>query len=73
MPFSDNFSISIHSLRMEGDCNGCSRCNNIYISIHSLRMEGDIVLRCIFFQCCVISIHSLRMEGDRVSVRDNEK
>ena len=63
MLFSRGRDISIHSLRMEGDCflPGVPSRNNI--SIHSLRMEGD--------ECPTgkewhdgISIHSLRMEGD---------
>ena len=33
--------ISIHSLRMEGDREGCSHGVCSKISIHSLRMEGD--------------------------------
>ena len=37
---SDNI-ISIHSLRMEGDRNGCATIPLNQISIHSLRMEGD--------------------------------
>ena len=37
--------ISIHSLRMEGDCIQCLlRLPTAPISIHSLRMEGDIAL-----------------------------
>ena len=59
--------ISIHSLRMEGDC--CPQWIQSAadaISIHSLRMEGDILQR----RICggqTISIHSLRMEGDNRS------
>ena len=35
--------ISIHSLRMEGDCRFVTQhAVHIFISIHSLRMEGDI-------------------------------
>ena len=34
-------SISIHSLRMEGDCDSECRGRRCAISIHSLRMEGD--------------------------------
>ena len=34
-------SISIHSLRMEGDTTLDSFSNHLSISIHSLRMEGD--------------------------------
>ena len=34
--------ISIHSLRMEGDCRiGSGLADGLCISIHSLRMEGD--------------------------------
>ena len=34
-------TISIHSLRMEGDKCGKTNSYSILISIHSLRMEGD--------------------------------
>ena len=38
----DDISISIHSLRMEGDNISDGRCVEEWeISIHSLRMEGD--------------------------------
>ena len=62
-------SISIHSLRMEGDI-----CNSIWsgfvvISIHSLRMEGDIH-RTNHGRRRIISIHSLRMEGDHLRQAD---
>ena len=56
-------SISIHSLRMEGDTSIALFDFGISISIHSLRMEGDFLpptLR----SAISISIHSLRMEGD---------
>ena len=33
--------ISIHSLRMEGDCIHSLSIQQLVISIHSLRMEGD--------------------------------
>ena len=36
-----NQSISIHSLRMEGDGRFCRTKLHLFISIHSLRMEGD--------------------------------
>ena len=56
--------ISIHSLRMEGDCRLFRLCRGVLgISIHSLRMEGDSLSRFVIL-VCVISIHSLRMEGD---------
>ena len=57
-------SISIHSLRVEGDIKLYLSVLRESISIHSLRVEGD--------QCCAvaiskraISIHSLRVEGDK--------
>ena len=36
-------SISIHSLRMEGDEHRFLLFGKLLISIHSLRMEGDLV------------------------------
>ena len=36
-----NIIISIHSLRMEGDCLPTEQLDRCDISIHSLRMEGD--------------------------------
>ena len=64
-----NESISIHSLRMEGDIYH----DGIYvpgqlISIHSLRMEGDDRHFRVRLSCD-ISIHSLRMEGDLCTMR----
>ena len=56
-------TISIHSLRMEGDTVRKIRNRNPCISIHSLRMEGD-VFRLADLNMEIISIHSLRMEGD---------
>ena len=59
-----NKSISIHSLRVEGDhVIYIIRHQNNCISIHSLRVEGDRVgvLLCLVD---AISIHSLRVEGD---------
>ena len=56
-------SISIHSLRMEGDNKFCYPYFGRYISIHSLRMEGDYTSGNIPDKR-YISIHSLRMEGD---------
>ena len=42
IPFPDIVSISIHSLRMEGDyAMGAALGRMLWISIHSLRMEGD--------------------------------
>ena len=57
-------TISIHSLRMEGDVCIPNRCQCGDISIHSLRMEGDIFAPFLLFGTENISIHSLRMEGD---------
>ena len=56
-------SISIHSLRVEGDKKlfALDKCN--LISIHSLRVEGDFAER-ISNDIKDISIHSLRVEGD---------
>ena len=58
------FSISIHSLRVEGDGNHSHCAVRIdRISIHSLRVEGDVDgVRDGKRQA--ISIHSLRVEGD---------
>ena len=33
--------ISIHALRVEGDCNELRVCSQEFISIHALRVEGD--------------------------------
>ena len=41
--FQMRLSISIHSLRMEGDYTVSSSGSFSIISIHSLRMEGDFV------------------------------
>ena len=56
-------SISIHSLRVEGDSSAPCSCTMRTISIHSLRVEGD-VLRQNRPYIVTISIHSLRVEGD---------
>ena len=61
----DSEVISIHSLRMEGDCGYAIKgVTTNRISIHSLRMEGDDITF-LHFDVQPISIHSLRMEGDR--------
>ena len=64
-------SISIHSLRMEGDQPSNYQCWQSEISIHSLRMEGDpgynYETRCVM----TISIHSLRMEGDSKTAQES--
>ena len=57
------YAISIHSLRMEGDCDLHRQRGRQRISIHSLRMEGDDLCR-EYGLSVIISIHSLRMEGD---------
>ena len=57
--------ISIHALRVEGDCTVTEERNGAFISIHALRVEGDQKLffaRALFF----ISIHALRVEGDQL-------
>ena len=57
--------ISIHSLRMEGDCTKRKQQElDRKISIHSLRMEGDYKIVLNGTYGISISIHSLRMEGD---------
>ena len=61
-------SISIHSLRMEGDYIYYTPSQNRSISIHSLRMEGDEV-KTVGYIATNISIHSLRMEGDVIIQR----
>ena len=61
---SSKQTISIHSLRMEGDLYQSDLCRSWGISIHSLRMEGDRSLFRRTVGKAVISIHSLRMEGD---------
>ena len=57
-------AISIHALRVEGDCvsQGADVCI-IGISIHALRVEGDIMVY-YSFPLIFISIHALRVEGD---------
>ena len=57
-------SISIHSLRMEGDKALEAQKEELEISIHSLRMEGDLRHAQHIPIRGYISIHSLRMEGD---------
>ena len=56
--------ISIHSLRVEGDCSVQYGLASGHISIHSLRVEGDCNY-CTQRSTGNISIHSLRVEGDR--------
>ena len=55
--------ISIHTLRMEGDCTWPTGKLWPSISIHTLRMEGDMGAA-VMPSSLVISIHTLRMEGD---------
>ena len=57
-------TISIHSLRMEGDRITLKVDCQESISIHSLRMEGDSSNATVGNYLIHISIHSLRMEGD---------
>ena len=56
--------ISIHSLRVEGDCKLAVSLASELISIHSLRVEGDCAKGCTSPHDIIISIHSLRVEGD---------
>ena len=56
-------TISIHSLRVEGDKTSTSCAGGKYISIHSLRVEGDLI-NAMHLNTSKISIHSLRVEGD---------
>ncbi len=56
-------TISIHSLRVEGDSLYIVITSLRAISIHSLRVEGDVLL----YRSDLlsgISIHSLRVEGN---------
>ena len=58
-------SISIHTLRMEGDIiEGYLDALVEDISIHTLRMEGDSNVGLYSEPILQISIHTLRMEGD---------
>ena len=60
----DHVEISIHALRVEGDCRVALygwRC--WIISIHALRVEGDIITN-VTGNRRAISIHALRVEGD---------
>ena len=58
-------SISIHSLRVEGDTGTIIIATRRSISIHSLRVEGDVSEHS-DSSSPKISIHSLRVEGDAV-------
>ena len=60
-------TISIHSLRAEGDLSQTFFiASQASISIHSLRAEGDTEFTHEASRYHVISIHSLRAEGDEV-------
>ena len=62
--FENKLTISIHSLRVEGDYGTAQKwASGEHISIHSLRVEGDLFPK-IFSFLQRISIHSLRVEGD---------
>ena len=61
-------SISIHSLRVEGDGLSVEQVKQLPISIHSLRVEGDEQLDSDLISAAFISIHSLRVEGDSMSM-----
>ena len=65
-------SISIHSLRGEGDeFNDDGLFSNSKISIHSLRGEGDLATVNEQVYGAKISIHSLRGEGDKSAAHIN--
>ena len=56
--------ISIHALRVEGDCFVVKQfAVSFKISIHALRVEGDVGVPPVHARG-VISIHALRVEGD---------
>ena len=57
-------TISIHSLRVEGDIYIRHHRDHSQISIHSLRVEGDWRNAKAAIAKAAISIHSLRVEGD---------
>ena len=60
--------ISIHALRVEGDCAlSPSGAVCAKISIHALRVEGDCQLGLFPTFKIAISIHALRVEGDNMS------
>ena len=62
--YTNDSSISIHALRVEGDTAVAINWETIKISIHALRVEGD-VREAIARGAIEISIHALRVEGDR--------
>ena len=63
-PAHPHAAISIHALRVEGDCSSRgSQGRRGRISIHALRVEGDNAVPDAFQQR-KISIHALRVEGD---------
>ena len=63
LPSKDRRTISIHSLRVEGDQVESCEKEDMHISIHSLRVEGDTHASLGKLRR-IISIHSLRVEGD---------
>ena len=73
-------AISIHALRVEGDCQLLPSEFPCFISIHALRVEGDTRIEKDPQLCSKISIHALRVEGDskngqsfRLFLRKREK
>ena len=64
-----DYIISIHALRGEGDSVAVSPSSKTSISIHALRGEGD-VSAVIYRIINGISIHALRGEGDKYIVTD---
>ena len=67
--FVNDFVISIHALRVEGDLRRQLIIDYWPISIHALRVEGD-PFPDIPGQFADISIHALRVEGDFWRVAD---
>ena len=60
----DLHSISIHTLRVEGDTRHIKAIGTVVISIHTLRVEGDTLDAPSTSMSSRISIHTLRVEGD---------
>ena len=64
--FLVDFTISIHSARVDGDEDAEQNGRVLTISIHSARVDGDPGCPRSGFYHVVISIHSARVDGDIV-------
>ena len=64
LPYAPDAPISIHALRVEGDCRHQTMLPTGCISIHALRVEGDGHFTDSRSGAALISIHALRVEGD---------